>query len=140
MSQGKTALTQVQKVVMETLANDAALMALVPGGVWDFVPAGPVWPYLCLESADELPNDTYGAQGRNVTLSFTIFSNYQGRKEQYDIVDALVRLLRETRLAVDDWEHVATWHLGSRATSPFEIGNARAGSATVTVQVVVLER
>jgi len=143
VSTGKTAMAAVQEAMMAVLTADSTLMALVPGGVWDYVPADPVWPYLCLEAADETPADTmgdaYGSQGRVVSLTFTVFSDYQGRKEQFNIVDALIRLLRETRLTVDGWEWLASWHAGSVATSPFEVGNARAGSSSVTFRVQVLE-
>jgi len=139
MSEGMTALTAVQTAVMAALVADSTLATLVPGGVWDFVPADPVWPYLCLESADETENDTYGAQGRIVTLTFTVFSEYQGRSEQFNVVNALVRLLRETRLSITGWEHLLTRHIASRATSPFEVGNARAGSSSVVFEVVVTE-
>lgn len=143
MSTGKTAMTAVQVAAMTVLANDAALMADVPGGVWDYVPADPVWPYLCLESAEETPADTMGdgagSQGRVVVLTLTVFSDYQGRAEQFAILDSLIRLLRETRLNIPGWEWLATWHDGSRATSPFEIGNTRAGSSSVTFRVQVLE-
>lgn len=143
MSTGQTALTAVQAAVMAVLAADATLMTAVPGGVWDFVPADPTWPYLCLESAEEDPADTMGdaagSQGRVVSLTFAVFSDYQGRKEQFDILDALIRILRETTLSVSGWEHLVTWHVGSRAYSPFEVGNARAGNTGVTFRVHVLE-
>jgi hypothetical protein len=143
MSAGRTALAAVQSAVMAVLTTDAPLQTLVPGGVWDYVPADPVWPYLCLESAEEAPadamGDSLGSQGRMVTLVFTVFSDYQGRKEQFDVVDALVRLLRETKLTITGWMQLATWHDGSRAISPFEVGNARAGSSSVTFRVHVLE-
>lgn len=143
MSQGKTALTAVQTAAMAKLSGDSTLMALVPGGVWDYVPAEPVWPYLCLESAEEVAADSMGdgagSQGRMVTLTFTVFSEYQGRKEQFDIVDDLIRVLREVRLTITGWVWLATWHDTSRAISPFEVGNTRAGSSSVTFRVHVLE-
>ena len=143
MSTGRSALTAVQVAVMSVVSADSSLMSLVPGGVWDYVPPDPVWPYLCLESSDETPDDTMGSslgsQGRVVTLTFTVFSEYQGRSEQFQIVDALIRLLRETDLTVSGWDHIATWHQGSRAISPFEVGNTRAGSSMVTFEIHVRE-
>jgi len=139
MSTGKTALTAVQVAVMATLANDGGLKTLVPGGVWDYVPADPTWPFICLDSADEVPEDRYGRQGRAVTLVLTVFSNYQGRSQQFDVVDAIIRLLRHADLTITGWKHLATWHLATRATSPFEQGNQRAGMSSVTMQVVVQE-
>lgn len=143
MSAGKTALSAVQTAVMAVVAADGVLAGVVPGGVWDYVPEEPVWPYLCLESAEEVPADTMGdgagSQGRIVTLVFTVFSNYQGRLEQFQVIDALVRLLRETRLTIAGWEQLATWYDVGRATSPFEAGNARAGMSSVTFRVHVLE-
>ena len=143
MSVGKSAMADVQTAVMATLAADSQLMAAVPGGVWDYVPDAPVWPYVCLESVDEVGADSQGSeagsQGRFVTLTFVVFSNYQGRQEQFTVVGHLLRLLRETRITISGWVHLATWHDASRATSPFEAGNARAGSSSVVFRVHVLE-
>lgn len=147
MTTGKTALPAVQAAVMAVLAADATLMAAVTGGVWDYVPANPTWPYVCLESASEEPFDTYGRQGRTVRLTLAIFSEYQGRSEQFAILDALVRLLRHVDLdtaggspaPLAGWEHLATWHTGSQAISPFDVGNTRAGSTQVTFEVQVVE-
>ena len=141
MSTGKTAMTAVQTSVMAVLAADAPLMALVPGGVWDYVPEDPSWPYVCLESAEEVPEDTYALQGRRVRLTFSIFSVFQGRAEQFAILDALVRLLRHTQLVIAGWEQIgsACWHLGSQAISPFDVGNTRAGGTLVTFEVQVVE-
>jgi hypothetical protein len=146
MSTGMTALSAVQAAVMATLAADVTLMAAVPGGVWDYVPADPVWPYVCLDSADEVPEDSYSTQGRKVRLTFAIFSAYQGRAEQFAIVDHLVRLLRHTPLSLagspsilGGWDHIVTWHTGSQAISPFEAGNTRAGGSLVSFEVQVVE-
>lgn len=143
MSTGKTALTAVQAAAMAALAADSSLMALVPGGVWDYVPDDPVWPYVCLDSAEETPADTMGSvvgsQGRFVALTFTIFSQQQGRAEQYSILDAVIRVLRETDWEIEGWEGLASWHDGSRATSLFEVGNIRAGSTSVTFRAQVIE-
>lgn len=145
MSAGQTALTAVQTAVMAVLATDGTLLAAVPGGVWDYVPSNPTWPYLCLESAEEVPDDTYGKQGRRVRLTFAVFSTFQGRAEQFAVVDCLVRLLRYAPLGggspdpLAGWEHLLTLHLGSQAISPFEVGNTRAGGSLVTFEVYVLE-
>lgn len=143
MSVGKTAMTAVQTAAMAVLAADPALATLVPGGVWDYVPDEPTWPYVCLEAASEAPMDAMGdglgSQGRVVTLTFTVFSQHQGRAEQYAVVDALIALLRETSLTLTGWRHLATWHDGTTATSPFEVGNVRAGSSSVTFRMQVIE-
>jgi hypothetical protein len=147
MSAGKTALSAVQAAVMAVLAEDQALMAIVAGGVWDYVPADNAWPFVCLDSADEVPDDTYGRQGRKVHLTFSIFSQFQGRSEQFLILDAMVRLLRHVKLSpvgsppiLAGWDHLQTWHTGSQAISPFEVGNTRAGGSSVSFEVVVIEK
>lgn len=147
MSTGKTALPAVVAAVMATLAADSTLMAAAAGGVWDYVPADPTWPFICLDSADEAPDDTYGAQGRKVGLTFSIFSDYQGRAKQFEILDSLIRLLREKKLPavagspdpLAGWEHLVTWHTGSQAISPFEVGNTRAGQTQVSFEILVME-
>ena len=144
MSTGKTALPAVIAAVMATLADGSPPIAA--GGVWDYVPADPVWPFICLDSADEEPDDTYGAQGRKVHLTFSLFSNYQGRQEQFAILDSVIALLRHVKLAgtgspdlLSGWEHIVTWHTGSQAISPFEVGNTRAGQTQVSFEVLVVE-
>ena len=148
MSTGKTALSAVQAAAMDLLATDATLMALVPGGVWDYVPADPAFPYVCLEEVEEVPDDTYGAQGRKVRLTFLILSTYQGRSEQFAILDELVRLLRHSTLTMagsppllTGWEQVgsALWYDGGRAISPFDVGNTRAGGTQARFEVQVVE-
>ena len=144
MSTGKTALPAVIAAVMAQLANSSPTIAA--GGVWDYVPADPVWPFICLDSADEQPDDTYGLQGRKVHLTFAIFSNYQGRTEQFAILDLMIALLRHVKFGVggsppllSGWEHIVTWHTGSVAISPFEVGNTRAGATQVSFEVQVVE-
>ena len=144
MSTGKTALPAVVASVMALLADGSPPLAA--GGVWDYVPADPVWPFICLDSAAEVPDDTYGAQGRTVQLTFAIFSNYQGRSEQFAILDLMIALLRHVKFGVDGsppllsgWEHIVTWHTGSQAISPFEVGNTRAGATQVSFEVQVVE-
>ena len=146
MSTGKTALPAVVAAAMDVLAHDSPLMTLATGGVWDYVPADPTWPFICLDSADEVPEDSYGAQGRKVHLTFAIFSDYQGRSQQFEILDALIRLLRHVKLGISGspsllsgWEHIVTWHTGSQAISPFEVGNTRAGQTQVSFDVQVIE-
>lgn len=146
MSTGKTALPAVIAAAMATLAADSTLMAATPGGVWDYVPADPTWPFICLDSAEETPEDTYSAQGRRVRLTFAIFSDYQGRAQQFDLLDLLIALLRQTKLGglsspdpLAGWEHIVTWHTGSQAISPFEVGGTRAGQTQVTFEVQVME-
>lgn len=144
MSEGKTALSAVQAAVMAVVG--ATSPPIAAGGVWDYPPAEPTWPFIVLESADEVPDDTYGLQGRKVHLTFSVFSQYQGRSEQFQILNDLVALLRHVKLdlfgspaILAGWEHLATWHTGSQAISPFEVGNTRAGQSQVSFEVCVLE-
>jgi hypothetical protein len=144
VSTGKTALPAVVAAVMAKLAAGSPPVAA--GGVWDYVPAEPTWPFVCLDSADERPDDTYGAQGRKVHLTFAIFSNYQGRSEQFAILDDLMARLRHVKLTgtsspdpLAGWEHLVTEDAGADAISPFEVGNTRAGQTSVTFEVRVVE-
>ncbi len=143
MSTGTTAIQDVQTAAMAALAADSTFMALVPGGVWDYVPADPTWPYVCLEAASERPMDglgsALGSQGREVELTFAIFSAYQGRKEQSAILDRLVAVLRHTSLTVTGWAHHMTDFAGADQFSMFEVGNVRAGSTQARMTVYVTE-
>lgn len=142
-STGKTALSAVEAAVMALLAADATLMAASPGGVWDYVPADPSWPYVCLESAVETPKDTLGrnvgSQGRTVELTFLVLSQYQGRQEQTTVLDALVRVLRHGSLTVTGWSHQMTRYTRGDLLSPFEVGSVRAGWARAIFEIDVKE-
>lgn len=141
MSTGKTALSAVIASVMAALAADSTLMVAVPGGAWDYVPADPTWPYLCLDSAREEAMDTlgsgFGSQGRTVGLTFAIFSAYQGRTEQLAILTSLVRVLRNTSLTISGWTHAGTEYLGADMVGLFEAGNVRAGSTSASFEIRV---
>jgi hypothetical protein len=141
MSTGKTALSAVIASVMAALAADSTFMAAVPGGVWDYVPADPTWPYVCLDSASEAPADTMGSgagsQGRRVLLTFAVFSLYQGRTQQLTILDSLARVLRYASPTITGWTHLQTRYIGARAVGLFELGDARAGSTSADVEVWV---
>jgi len=144
MSTGKTALTAVVTAAMAKLA--AGSPPLAAGGVWDYVPADPTWPFICLDAADEVPEDSYSTQGRKVHLTFAIFSDYQGRLEQFALLDEVIARLRQVPLAgtgspdpLAGWEHIVTWHTGSQAVGRFEVGNTLAGQTLVSFEVQVVE-
>lgn len=143
MSTGKTALPAVVTAQMAAFANDATLMAALPGGLWDYVPAEPTFPYACLDSATETPKDRFGSgtgsQGRVVRLSFVVFSTYQGRAEQWTIADHLIRLARHVALSIAGWEHQLSTHTGTEAFSPFDLGSLLAGMTRVTFEITVKE-
>jgi hypothetical protein len=142
MSTGKTAIPNVQTAVMALLAADATFMALVPGGVWDYYPADLAWPFVCLESAKEETDDTFGSgvgsQGRVVTLVFSIFSLYQGRSEQSAILNRMIALLHNVTVTVTGWTGGRSAYDGAEQFSILEVGNVRAGSTQATFTIGTL--
>lgn len=87
-----TALLDIQQGLYNKLTGDATLMALVTG-VFDKVPKDQAFPYIAIGKAIENKFNTFDRQGRDVTEEIYIYSQYEGFKEAFQILDRLVELL-----------------------------------------------
>jgi hypothetical protein len=142
MTAGKSALSAVHAAVYGVLSADATLGTLAPGGVWDHVPQDQaVWPYVRVGSVDEVPDDTAGRQGRKVTFTVHVWSQYRGLKEVYALVDRVMALLRYTSLTLGaSWAHGDTRHMSSAVDEPtVDDGGVQIQHATVEFDVLVQE-
>lgn len=102
----KTALLEVQKAIFDTLTNDATFSALVTG-VFDEVPDNRSFPYVTIgDNTTEVPFDTFGRDGKEVTKHIHIWSNYEGFKEAYDILEEMNRLLDNQQIPINQFDTV----------------------------------
>jgi hypothetical protein len=87
------------------LTGDVTLMALV-AGIFDHVPDGQAYPYVTIRGGSEVPDDTHTDDGRETVPLLTVWSQYRGSKQLYEIGDRIVTLLHDYPLEVTGWRTV----------------------------------
>ena len=99
-----SAQAEFQKLVLDTLLNDAPVMALVDG-VYDKVPANPFGPknaYIRFGLSTVLDDDAECIVGGDHTLQLDCFSRAVGSVSCKRIVDAVKKALHEKELELTD--------------------------------------
>lgn len=71
-------LNKVQAAFFVAARADAALMALLPGGVWDEAPERETRDYLVLGDHLSLPDNTHDKFGREITQTFHVWTKSRG--------------------------------------------------------------
>lgn len=92
----------LQTAVYARLTADATLMALVTK-VGDNIPDEQAYPYVVIGEETEVPEDTMGRTGRNLTITLHIWSRYPGMKEVKEIKSRLDDLLDRWSPTVTGW-------------------------------------
>lgn len=112
-----TAMFAVQAQVFTTL-NVAAVTNVFGGNpvvaVYDLVPEGKAFPYLEIGEIEELLDNTFNRQGRNLLVSIHVYSEAAGFLEAEKILEQVNILLDETLLP-----DPTGWHTQS---NDYEIG------------------
>lgn len=60
-----------------------------PVSIFDYVPEKTEFPYCVLGDIEEIPENTKTTNGSKVTQTIYIFSNAQGKKETFNIIEEL---------------------------------------------------
>jgi hypothetical protein len=90
---------ELQKAVYQELSQDSALMASLTG-IYDFVPANAVYPYLTLGEAVLRDWSSTTTAGVAVSLTVRVFSREGGRKQAATVMDRVHALLHRGSLSV----------------------------------------
>jgi hypothetical protein len=101
-----TATLPVQQALYTVLSADSTLMAKLAGGVLDYVPAEPAFPYVALGEGTEVPLNVFAKDGRDVTVTLHIWSRAKGFAEADGILDDLNRLLDHKSLTISGYVHI----------------------------------
>lgn len=98
-----TALLAVQSAIVTLLRGTAAVTALVGQRVYDAVPQGTPFPYIAYDDAFEVPERTFGQDGRLSSFTLSVYtqdgsatsatSGAAGFKAALLIADAIVTAL-----------------------------------------------
>ena len=84
---------EIQRAIFSRLTQDAAVAALVGGGVYDRVPQKPSYPYIELGESNFQRQDGVGLDAGVVFLTLQAWSDKPGYPEVKQIADAVVAAL-----------------------------------------------
>jgi hypothetical protein len=114
VSAGLLAIPVVATAVYGRLAADTAIAAAAPGGITDYAPDQPTLPYIRLGGWREAPDiETLGKQGRTVSFSAHVFSDYRGTKQCLSVLALIIASLRWTALTVTGWQAMPVEYTGT---------------------------
>jgi hypothetical protein len=69
---------EVQVALYNALIGDTTFMNLIGNKIYDDPPTDTDYPYVCVGSMTEIPEDRHSALGYQVTMSMTIYTKPQG--------------------------------------------------------------
>ncbi|MED4461861.1 DUF3168 domain-containing protein [Metabacillus fastidiosus] len=88
----ETALWELQKAIYQRLSSDPVISGMVTG-VFDAVPENQAYPYVVIGEPSELPFDTKSTFGEEISIVIHVWSDYAGKKETYNILNACLKSL-----------------------------------------------
>jgi hypothetical protein len=93
----------LQKAVYAALSGDAALTALLgEGGVHDAAPPDAAFPYVVIDQMQVRDWSTGTEEGAEHILTLHVWSRHAGKREAYEIADAVRAVLDTAFLTLED--------------------------------------
>lgn len=93
----------LQKAAYEALIADTALTTLLGGDrLYDHVPQSSAFPYVAIDQMRINDWSTGTERGSEHVLMLHIWSRYDGKREAYEIADAVREALDDAELTLDD--------------------------------------
>lgn len=93
----------LQKAVYAALAADATLTTLLgDGGIHDAVPQDAAFPFVVIDQMQVRDWSTGTEPGAEHMLTLHVWSRYAGKKETYEIADAVRAVLDGAMLSLED--------------------------------------
>lgn len=96
----ETALWPLQKSIYQRLSTNAELAAMVTG-VFDYVPKDQPYPYITIGEPIADPFDTKTTLGEQIAIVIHTWSQYDGKKESYDLLNKSLQITSR-KLQLDD--------------------------------------
>jgi hypothetical protein len=96
----ETALWPLQVALFQRLSNDTELNDLVTG-VYDKVSEDTSYPYVSIGEPNVTPAETKTSYTEEIPWVLHCFSQYSGKKEAYNILNAMLKALTRERFTVD---------------------------------------
>lgn len=93
----RTSIWPLHKAIYARLQQDEAVLERV-SGVYDFVDKNTAFPYIVVGDPTILPFETKTSYGEDITLVVHCFSQYNGKKEAYEILNLVLQSLSSKKL------------------------------------------
>lgn len=93
----------LQTATFSRLNGDTTLVTTLGAKVYDHVPDAAAFPYVVIGDATEVRYDTMGKTGRDLTVTFHIWSQYPGMKQVKEIANRVDELLDRWAPTVTGW-------------------------------------
>lgn len=105
-----TALWPLQQSIYQRLSADKELIEKVTD-VFDSVPENQPYPYVVIGEPSTLPFDTKNTFGEELSIVIHVWSDYEGKKEAYEILNACQKALAY-KLELTDFKILKAARLG----------------------------
>ncbi len=92
----------LQKTVYSALAADAPLTILIGEALYDHVPQNAAFPYVVIDQMQVRDWSTGTERGSEHVLMLHIWSRYDGKREAYEVADAVREVLDGAELTLAD--------------------------------------
>lgn len=101
----------LQKSAYTALASDGALLGMLGGAaIYDHVPQNAAFPYVVIDQMQLRDWSTGTESGTEHILMLHVWSRYAGKREAYEIADAIREVLDDAKLTLDDHRLVNLAH------------------------------
>ena len=101
-----TPLNTIEKAMKDLLEANSGFMTACKGGVHNWVPEKPTYPYARLGDAFEQKFNTFGRNGKTTEVVLHIFSQYNGDYEAQNLVNLADNILDDATLNLTGWTPV----------------------------------
>lgn len=120
------AMMPVQAAVYGRLTSDSELMALLAGGVLDYVPENTPYAYVVLGEATETPDNRHGGFGRETVITLHVWTQAEGYGQGLRIGGKVTALLDHQPLTIEGLDHIVTrFEFSQTLTDPEPPGDIR---------------
>lgn len=96
----------LQEAIYSRLSGDATLTTTLGAGVFDHVDDSQAFPYVAIGDLTEIPRDTMGKTGREMTVTIHAWSQFKGMDQVNNIQNRVDELLDRWAPTVTGWTAV----------------------------------
>jgi hypothetical protein len=110
----------VQKSLFQALKSDVALVGLLGGqSIFDHVPQRSVYPFVTIGNAVARDWSTGSESGSEHVLTLHVWSKAKGKKQCFEIMSAVRRVLHDVDLVVEDHQLInMRWEYSNARLDP----------------------
>lgn len=134
-----SAMDALHTAIYNRLTGDATLMAMIPSGVKDHVPANTPFPYIVLGEMVETPHRAFAKNGHEVVPTVRIWGSIKSYKPLQAIYDRVTTLLEGATLTLAGHSTVLLWFEDAQSVPDFADDDTELRQIIAHFRVVALD-